>query len=225
MHCSAAQPTTDLTAYDFYLRGLATFYPITRERIFEALRLLERAIAIDPHYAPALSWAAMCHREIATSGSAEAPDASCRKARDLARQALQAAENDPRVLANAALVLAHFGDDIGEDLGAMIGLIDRALTAVRDGACDRASSVHINQLLKSGLGHVSSRTRFLAMTKKKYIYGVKLNTIAEDILSPRENLRKLTVVFDCIRRLSDPCGDIRVVTFYPIVPAPSQILV
>ena len=127
MHRSAAQPTTDLTAYDFYLRGLAAFYPITKERIFEALRLLERAIAIDPHYAPALSWAAMCHREIATSGWAEAPEASCRKASDLARQALQAAENDPRVLANAALVLAHFGDDIGEDLGAMIGLIDRAL--------------------------------------------------------------------------------------------------
>ena len=33
------------------------------------------------------------------------------------------AENDPGILANAALVLAHFG----EDIGAMIGLVDRAL--------------------------------------------------------------------------------------------------
>ena len=32
-------------------------------------------------------------------------------------------ENDPVILANAALVLAHFG----EDIGAVIGLVDRAL--------------------------------------------------------------------------------------------------
>jgi len=127
MRRSAARPTTDLTAYDLYLRALAVFYPITKERVIEALRLFEEAIAIDPHYGPALSWAAMCHREIATSGWAEAPETSWRKGSDLARQAVQAAENDPRVLVNAALVLAHFGDDIGEDIGAMIGLIDRAL--------------------------------------------------------------------------------------------------
>ena len=35
----------------------------------------------------------------------------------------QAGENDPAVLANAAQVLAYFG----EDIGAMIGLVDRAL--------------------------------------------------------------------------------------------------
>ena len=123
MRRSAARPTTDLTAYDLYLRALAVFYPITKERVIEALRLFEEAIAIDPHYGPALSWAAMCHREIATSGWAEAPETSWRKGSALARQAVQAAENDPRVLVNAALVLAHFGDDIGEDIGAMIGLI------------------------------------------------------------------------------------------------------
>jgi TolB-like protein/class 3 adenylate cyclase len=39
---SAARPTTDLTAYDFYLRALAVFYPTTEERILEALRLLDR---------------------------------------------------------------------------------------------------------------------------------------------------------------------------------------
>ncbi len=58
MRRSAARPTTDLTAYDLYLRALAVFFPITKERIFEALGLLEQAIAIDPHYGPALSWAA-----------------------------------------------------------------------------------------------------------------------------------------------------------------------
>jgi adenylate cyclase len=123
MRRSAARPTTDLTAYDLYLRALAVFFPITKERIFEALELLERAIAIDPDYGPALSYAAICHLYIATNGWAEEPDTNRRKAVDLARRALVVAGNDPRVLANAAFVLAL----LGEDIGTMIGLVDRAL--------------------------------------------------------------------------------------------------
>ncbi|MBO0738795.1 MAG: adenylate/guanylate cyclase domain-containing protein, partial [Alphaproteobacteria bacterium] len=44
---SAARPVNDLTAYDLYLRALATYYPITRGRLLEALELLEQAIAVD----------------------------------------------------------------------------------------------------------------------------------------------------------------------------------
>ena len=120
---SAARPTSDLTAYDLYLRALAAFYPITKERVFAALGLLEQAIAIDRHYGPALSLAAICHQRLVVEGWAEEPETSRRKASDLARQALQVAQNDPGVLANAAMVLARFG----EDIGAMIGLVDRAL--------------------------------------------------------------------------------------------------
>jgi TolB-like protein len=121
---SVARPTTDLTAYDLYLRALAAFYPITQERVFEALGLLDQAMAIDSHYAPALSWAAICHFHLANNGWAEAPETSRRKATDLARQALQATQNDPGILANAAIVLAG---SVREDIGAMIGLVDRAL--------------------------------------------------------------------------------------------------
>jgi len=122
MRRSAARPTVDLTAYDLYLRALASFFPITKERIFAALGLLEQAIAIDRHYGPALSWAATCHVRLVREGWAEEPETSRRKASDLARQALQVAENDPGILANSALVLAR-----GEDIGTMIGLVDRAL--------------------------------------------------------------------------------------------------
>jgi adenylate cyclase len=116
MRRSAARPTTDLTAYDLYLRALATFFPATKERIFEALGSFEQAIAIDPRYGPSLSWAAICHMHLSINGWVEAPEATRRKALDLARRALEVAESDPRVLAN-----------LGEDIGAMIGLIDRAL--------------------------------------------------------------------------------------------------
>jgi hypothetical protein len=123
MRRSAARPTLDLSAYDLYLRALAAFFPTTKDRAIEALGLLEQAIAIDRHYGPALAWAANCHMRLVRDGWAEEPETSRRKAIDLARQALEVGENDPDILANAANVLAQFG----EDIGAMIGLVDRAL--------------------------------------------------------------------------------------------------
>src|SRR5262249_4808367 len=87
------------------------------------LGLLEQAIAIDRRYGPALSWAAVCYLRLVGDGWAEEPETSRRKAGDLARQALDVGENDPSVLASAAQVLAYFG----EGIGAMIGLVARAL--------------------------------------------------------------------------------------------------
>jgi TolB-like protein/class 3 adenylate cyclase len=120
----AARPTSDATAYDLYLRALATYYPITKERLLEALELLQQALAIDRHCGPALSLAAMCQMRLVREGWAEAPEIARRDAVDLARQALQVAGDDPGILANAAFVLANFS----EDIGAMMSLVDRALT-------------------------------------------------------------------------------------------------
>ena len=121
---AAARPTSDLTAYDLYLRALATFYPITRERLLEAWELLQQAIAVDRHCGPALSLAAMCQMRLFRENWTEEPETARRTGIDLARQALQVARDDPSILANAAFVLANFG----EDIDAMMALVDRALT-------------------------------------------------------------------------------------------------
>ena len=121
---SAGRPMNDLTVYDLYLRALATYYPITEARILKALELLQLAIAIDPHCGPALSLAAMCQMRLFREGWAEEPETASRQSVELARRALQVAEDDPGILANAAFVLANFG----EDIGAMMGLVYRALT-------------------------------------------------------------------------------------------------
>jgi tetratricopeptide (TPR) repeat protein len=63
-------------------------------------------------------------RTLVFDGWAEDPEISRRRARDLAQQALETEQNDPANLVNAALVLEHFG----EDIDAMIGLVDRALS-------------------------------------------------------------------------------------------------
>ena len=138
MRRSAARPTTDLTAYDLYLRALAAYFPASKESALKALSLLEQAIAIDPHYGRALSWAAVCHRVLAINSWVEVPDASRRKASDLARQALQVTDSDPAVLGNAAIVLAEFGEDIGVPMA----LVDRALALnPSDARCWYASGV------------------------------------------------------------------------------------
>jgi adenylate cyclase len=52
-------------------------------------------------------------------------DANRQKGIDFGRRALEAAENEPGVLADAAYALACFG----EDVDAMIALVDRALAS------------------------------------------------------------------------------------------------
>src|SRR5262249_52260184 len=120
---SASRPTTDLGTYDLYLRALATFFPIARERIGDALDLFERAIATDPQFGPAHSWAALCHQRLVADGWATDPELSRGRSIERARRALDVSGNDPAILVNAASALAYFG----EDIGAMIGLAERAL--------------------------------------------------------------------------------------------------
>jgi adenylate cyclase len=63
---SVKRPTADLTAYDLYLRAVATLFPIAKERVYRALDLLQQAIAIDRHYGMALCWAAICFWQLVT---------------------------------------------------------------------------------------------------------------------------------------------------------------
>ena len=60
---------------------------------------------------------------LVADGWTETPETNRRKAIENARRALHVAESDPEVLANAAFVLAQ----LGEDISAMIALVDRAL--------------------------------------------------------------------------------------------------
>jgi adenylate cyclase len=120
---SANRPTSDLTAYDLYLRSLANFPWLRKEQLLEARELLAQAIARDPRYGVAIAWAGICHFRLCLDGWAEDPVASRQEAIALAEQALAVADNDPGVLANAALVLGR----TEEDINAAVALIDRSL--------------------------------------------------------------------------------------------------
>src|SRR4029077_8541661 len=107
---SANRPTSDLTAYDLYLRGYELV--LTAGKIPEALGVFEQAIARDPHYGAALAWAAVCCFRLCMDCRSKDPVADTRKGRDFAQRAMRAAGDDRGTLANAALALNFFGEDI-----------------------------------------------------------------------------------------------------------------
>jgi adenylate cyclase len=117
---SASRRTSDLSAYDLYLRADAMY---STYDLRQALALLEEAIARDPHYGPALGLAAQCCQHLAINLNAPDRDAIRPKGIEFGRRAVKAARGDPGVLADAAMALAV----LGEDLDAMIALVDRAL--------------------------------------------------------------------------------------------------
>jgi TolB-like protein/tetratricopeptide (TPR) repeat protein len=116
------RPTGDLAAYDLYLRAFAMYLSSARQ-IPAALGLLEQAITRDPDYAPALALAGFCHGRLPVDGRSDRPATDRRKGIDFSRRALEAARDDPAVLVNVAHAMAHFG----EDIGAALALVDRAL--------------------------------------------------------------------------------------------------
>jgi adenylate cyclase len=115
--------TSDLTAYDLYLRAYAMLWSSTSQSA-AALRLLQQAISRDPRYGPALAWAAFCCFRLLADGRSEDRAADRLKGVDFARRALEVAGDDASILANAAYVLAAFG----ENIIAMTALVDRALS-------------------------------------------------------------------------------------------------
>jgi adenylate cyclase len=119
---SADRPTKDLTAYDLYLHAYGMLWS-SRARDPEALLLMEQAIGRDPHYGPALTWAAICCLRLVQDDRSNDPKADHVKGVGFARRALELSGDDPEILANAAFALAYFG----EDIGAMMALVDQAL--------------------------------------------------------------------------------------------------
>jgi TolB-like protein/Flp pilus assembly protein TadD len=121
---SMQRPTTDLTAYDWYLRALPDCLAYNAGPLLQAQAALEQAIACDPGFARAIALSASCRQMLACAGWGEDPQTNRRAAIDLARRALQIANDDPMVLAESARVLAYFDD---QEIEAAVGLVERAV--------------------------------------------------------------------------------------------------
>ena len=117
------KPTESLDAYDYYLRGLATSHPRTRELNDEALRLFYKAIELDPDFSSAYGMAAWCYARRKGSRWMVDQVKETAEAARLARRVVELRKEDAVALSRGGFALAYVVGDL--DDGA--ALLDQAL--------------------------------------------------------------------------------------------------
>src|SRR5262249_55657254 len=117
------KPTERLDAYDHYLRGMASFYQFTRDSNSEALRLYYRAIELDPDFALAHGWAAMCYSQRKANGWTTDRAHEIAETTRLVRRAVTLGKDDAVALATGGYALAYL---VGDAEGGST-FVDRAL--------------------------------------------------------------------------------------------------
>lgn len=128
----ARQPVESLGCYDLYLRAVPLRAACKKPEVVRAIKLLDRALALDPDFAPALAQAAGCHSQMHANGWGEDREWHRKQGLELAERAVVAGPDDASVLAQAANAFV----DLENDLGRATALADRA-TAINPG-CARA---------------------------------------------------------------------------------------
>jgi TolB-like protein len=117
------KPTESLDAYDLYLRALAQFRKLTEQGSREAIVLLQRALIIDPNYAPAAGMIGWCRNLRRVQGWAAGSGPEIAETVRLARLAIEIGREDPDALCMAAIALSNFAHE-----PATAGsIVDRAL--------------------------------------------------------------------------------------------------
>ena len=96
------KPTDKFDAYDLMLHALQQWHQFTEESFVAALDCLERALVIDPSYAPAMAMTAYCYAHRRQQGWAKDIEGEAAKGLRLASKAVELAKNDGDVLWMAA---------------------------------------------------------------------------------------------------------------------------
>jgi TolB-like protein len=108
------KPTENLTAYDFYLRGLAKIRRWTMEANREALELFCRAIELDRGLACAYGMAAWCYVQRKARGWMIEPVRESAEATRLARKAVHLGGDDAVALSRGGYALAFVAQEFDD---------------------------------------------------------------------------------------------------------------
>ncbi len=117
------KPTASLDAYDYYLRGLASFHQGGRESVAEALRLFRKAIELDGNFSSAYGMAAWCYGRRKMNGWVEDGVPETAEAVRIAGQAVASGKDDAVALCCGGMALAFIASEFERGMA----LIDRAL--------------------------------------------------------------------------------------------------
>ena len=120
---SKRKPTENLDAYDYYLRGVASAIPYTREGDNEALRLFYRAIELDPDFAVSYGWAAWIFVTRKSNGWMTDRALETAEATRLGRRAVELGDHDAAALCWGGFALAYIAHELDDG----IAYLDRAL--------------------------------------------------------------------------------------------------
>ena len=119
------KPTSDLTAYDLYLRAMPGLFARSKAGYESAKSLMEEAVARDPNFAQMRGMLAILWGFGAYFGWEPDIEAARERAVELAREALALDSSDPQVMARCGYVLATLGRAHAQGSA----LLDRAIAA------------------------------------------------------------------------------------------------
>ena len=120
---SRRKPTENMRAYDYFLRALAEFHKATKEPNREAVRMLERAIELDPDYTAAYGLAAYCYAYRKGNGWMADRVSESAEGLRLARLAIAGGQDDATALYMGSMASSY----LGGDLRTAATVMDRAL--------------------------------------------------------------------------------------------------
>ena len=120
---SRQKPTHSLDAYDYFLRGIASFYVVTKEGIEQAIGLFRKAIEIDPNYSSACGMIALCYVRRKASRTMADEKGETAEALQFARRAVDFGPEDAIALSTGGFGLAYLGSELDDGTT----FIDRAL--------------------------------------------------------------------------------------------------
>jgi class 3 adenylate cyclase/TolB-like protein/Flp pilus assembly protein TadD len=107
---SAAKPPDNLEAYDLVLRGRDLLSRLTRSANAQARGLFERAIELDPNYAPAYVGLGRADVAAVNQGWTQNPSETLERAESLARKAIGLDDLSPGAHVLLGNALVQFGD-------------------------------------------------------------------------------------------------------------------
>src|SRR5216684_820284 len=113
---AARRRPENLTAYDLFLRTMQQFYLTTREGLAETIRLAHRALELDPRFGLVAALAGVCHMQSVLWGYAIDPKFERNEAVRLLRLALSLDDNDPDILALAAVISSFMVGDCESEI-------------------------------------------------------------------------------------------------------------
>jgi adenylate cyclase len=150
--------TSNLDAYDLYLKALAVHYSQTPDDIEQALRFIDQAIEIDPNYSWAKAFASYIYSFKVTQGWVRRDDQET--GRKLAREAILQSRDDPNTLGYAAHSLAL----LAGDFEVAVACMDRSLQLNPNSANVLMRSGFLRSWISDADGAIDHFTRSMRLT-------------------------------------------------------------